>query len=200
MRLLIKLKAHDVTGKIHMWIEDWLSERKQSVVINGISSSWRGVKSGGTQGSVLGPVLLLINVKDLDGVLTCKASQFANDKKKIASKVISTLDKEFFQRYLDKLSNWARDWQVKFNVEKCKVMHIGINNDNMKYLKNRVELLVTNTETDLGVMISNDFKRSNQCSKVVKAANNVGKFGEVTNLNSGYLTLRHLLQTTHTGH
>ncbi len=46
MRLLIKLKAHGVTGSIHKWIEDWLSERKQRVVTNGISSGWRGVKSG----------------------------------------------------------------------------------------------------------------------------------------------------------
>ncbi len=37
-RLLTKIKAHGVTGNIHKWIEDWLSERKQRVVINGISS------------------------------------------------------------------------------------------------------------------------------------------------------------------
>ncbi len=34
MRLLRKIKAHGVTGNIHKWIEDWLSERKQRVVIN----------------------------------------------------------------------------------------------------------------------------------------------------------------------
>ncbi len=50
-------------------------------------------------------------------------------------------------------------------------MHIGINNDKVKYLMNGVKLSVTNTETDLGVMISDDRKPSNQCSKVVKTAN-----------------------------
>ncbi len=50
-------------------------------------------------------------------------------------------------------------------------MHIGINNDNVEYLMNGEELSVTNTEKDLGVMISDDFKSSNQCSKVVKTAN-----------------------------
>ncbi len=43
MRLLAKLKAHGVTGNIHKWIEDWLSNRKRRVAINGISSGCRGV-------------------------------------------------------------------------------------------------------------------------------------------------------------
>ncbi len=50
-------------------------------------------------------------------------------------------------------------------------MYIGINNDNAKYLMNGVELLVINLDTDLGVMINDDFKPSNQCSKVVKTVN-----------------------------
>ncbi len=108
MRLLIKLKAHGVTGNIHKWIEEWLSERKRRVVINGTSSGWRGIKSRVPQGSVLGPVLFLFYVNYLDDGLTCKVSKFADDTK-ITSKVIS-LDKELLQRDLDKLSNWARDW------------------------------------------------------------------------------------------
>ncbi len=55
-------------------------------------------------------------------------------------------------------------------------MLIGINNDNVKYLMNGVELSVTNNKTDLWVMISNDLKPSNQCSKVVKTANKLVGF------------------------
>ncbi len=54
-------------------------------------------------------------------------------------------------------------------------MHIGINNYNVEYLTNGVELSVTNTEKDLGVMISNNLKSSNQCSEV-KTANKFVEF------------------------
>ncbi len=55
-------------------------------------------------------------------------------------------------------------------------MHIGINNDNVKYLMDGVELSLTNTETDLGVMVSDGLKPSNECSKVVKTANKLVGF------------------------
>ncbi len=55
-------------------------------------------------------------------------------------------------------------------------MHVGIHNDNAKYLMNGVELSLTNTETDLGVMISDDLKSSSLCSKVVKNANKLVGF------------------------
>ncbi len=69
---------------------------------------------------------------------------------------------------------------MKFNVEKCKVMHIGINNDKVKYLMNGMEVSNTNSERDLGVMISDDLNPRNQCSKVVKTANKlVGFIGHI---------------------
>ncbi len=55
-------------------------------------------------------------------------------------------------------------------------MHTSISNGNVKYLMNEVELSVTNTETDLGVMISNNLKSSNQYSKAVKTANKLVGF------------------------
>ncbi len=69
-------------------------------------------------------------------------------------------------------------------------MHIGINNDKIKYLMNGVELSVTNTETDLGVMISDDLKPSDQFPKVVKADNKlVGFIGRTFEHKSEKVTL-----------
>ncbi len=91
-RLLTKTKAHGVTGNIHKWIEDWLSEQKQRVVINLMSSGLRDVRSGVPQTSVLGLVLFLVYVNTLDDGFTCKVSKLP-DNTKIASKAISTLGK-----------------------------------------------------------------------------------------------------------
>ena len=174
-RLLNKVHAHGIRGNIHRWLKDWLAERKQRVVLNGRSSNWRNVISGVPQGSVLGPVLFLIYVNDMDEGLSSKISKFADDTK-IASKIITTEDRRKFQNDLDRLANWAQSWQMKFNVEKCKVLHIGNSNDQVNYKMNGAELSKVTKEKDLGVVISSDLKPSLHCKEVMKTANKLVGF------------------------
>ena len=68
-RLLSKLKGYGIKDKIYDWIKDSLSNRKQRLAINGKFSHWIHVTSGILQGSVLGPILFLIIINDLQDVL-----------------------------------------------------------------------------------------------------------------------------------
>ena len=61
-RLILKLKSHGMGNTIINWIEQWLTNRRQRVVVDEEVSSWKTVLSGVPQGSVLGPILFLVYI------------------------------------------------------------------------------------------------------------------------------------------
>jgi hypothetical protein len=87
---------------------------------------------------------------------------FADDTKLIAA-IKNTTDCTKLQSDLDKATNWAITWKMKFNNDKCKVMHIGMKNPAFEYnmkinTSERTVLEATDNERDLGIIITNNLK------------------------------------------
>ncbi|CAM4644795.1 unnamed protein product [Lepidochelys kempii] len=166
-RFLCKLSCHGIRGKILSWIENWLKDSEQRVGINGKFSEWGGVTSGVPQGSVLGPILFNLFINDMEKGVNSEVAKFADDTKLL--KIVETkADCEELQKDLTKLSDSATKWQMKFNVDKGKVMHIGKNNPNYTYNVMGANLATTNQEKDLAVIVDSSLKTSTQCAAAVK--------------------------------
>ena len=75
-KLLPKVRACGVAGQVANWIGNWLSDRKQRVAVSGRMSCWEDVSHGVPQRSVLGPLLFIIYINDLNNGVKSKLSKF----------------------------------------------------------------------------------------------------------------------------
>ena len=80
-RLLKKISAYGIRGQILNWIRNFLTDRKQEVVVRGVRSSLETVTSGVPQGSVLGPTLFILYVNELPELVQGQIKLFADDAK-----------------------------------------------------------------------------------------------------------------------
>ncbi len=104
---MFKVKQLRIDGMVRNWIENWLSNRKPRVVINGTVSDWAPVTSEVPQGSALGPVLFIVYINDIDVGLDNFISKFADDTK-IDNSIITIHDIMSLQEDLRKISEWSQ--------------------------------------------------------------------------------------------
>ena len=104
-------------GRVFDWIKSFLTERTQQVSVNGILSDPAAVISGVPQGSVLGPLLFLILIADIDAeVIHAIIKSFADDTR--AMQGINTKeDVTTLQRELEKIYKWSDDNNMGLNDE-----------------------------------------------------------------------------------
>jgi hypothetical protein len=174
-RLLLKLKSLGIDGEVHGWIETWLKDRKQRVVLNGEKSKWVEVPCSVCQGSVLGPNLFVIYIDDIDlciQQIIALLLKFADDTK-VIKRIKSADDQEQLQQIINNVWEWANKWQMFFNIDKCKILHIGTKNPGYPYYMNGNQLATTDNEKDLGIYVSSTAKPSFQCAQAAKKANQI---------------------------
>ncbi len=129
--IIEKLKILGIGGKILKWIKSFLLNRNQRVIVNGFWSELSHVLSGVPQGSVIGPLLFLILIGDIDAdLLHSFLSSFADDTR--ASKGVSSLrDTSLLQSDLDAIYSWATNNNMTFNSKKLELLRYG-DNDALK--------------------------------------------------------------------
>ena len=171
-RLIKKLEAHGVVGNVARWIENWLTNRRQRVVINGEHSEFIDVTSGVPQGSVLGPLLFIIYVNDIDINIQSNIALFADDTK-ISGKSKSVEGRALIQSDLQKIYEWSITWGMKFNLDKCKTLHLGNGNEKHSYVMGNHIVSDVTTEKDLGIHVSCDLKNKMQCLEAANRANRI---------------------------
>ena len=98
--------------------------------------------------SVLGPLLFLIYMNDLDAYIVSKMSKFA-DNPKLCHRARNPDDIMELQEDIIKLAEWVNKWQMSFNVDRCSAMYIRHNNMKSNYNMSNQQLPTTDQQRDL---------------------------------------------------
>ena len=169
-RLLQKVEAYGIQGNLLRWIRDFLSSRKQRVVLGGKYSNWQDVTSGIPQGSVLGPILFTIFINDMPDTVKSCMKLFADDAK-IFKAIESVEDFDMIQNDLNTLFKWSQIWQLPLNLDKCKGIHYGKNNPGHNYTIGNKPLTIDTEEKDVGVLFDSTLEFRSHIKKMIAKAN-----------------------------
>lgn len=115
------------------------------------------------QGSVLGPLFFITFIKGVDERLVSLLAKFAIDMR-LGANIVTPENIEGLREDVWMVGKWSDMWQMPFNLDKCKVMHLGYANHWSDCELQGMLLESTVVEKDLAVLISSDFKISVQCS------------------------------------
>jgi hypothetical protein len=161
-KLFVKLSGYGIQYELLAWIKSFLLDRFQCVSIDGVQSDYCRVTSGVPQGSVLAPLFFILFINDLaslaENSAICKL--FADDVKLYSCFDCSTqagtsLTINPLETALLKLEIWTKTWQLKVNISKCYVIHLGLHNPNITYYFNNNPLPASFSVRDLGITYNN---------------------------------------------
>ena len=173
-KLLTKLDHYGVRGKTLNWLNGWISNQTQKVVIDGEFSPSIPVTSGVPQGTVLGPLMFLLYINDIGELIDNSTSikLFADDC--LLFRPIQTeQDQVQLQSDLDKLRSWAKSWQMNFNPTKCECLHITRSRTPKVFTYNLMgtDLKTVNQCRYLGIHITNTLTWNSHIDKITNDAN-----------------------------
>ena len=175
-------KAHNlgVSGPLLKWLSSFLVGRKQSVIIKNVSSEPAPVQSGVPQGTVLGPLLFLIYINDIQHNLSrgTHLRLFVDDSL-LYRQINSHLDTITLQTDLDTLQTCRYvNNKMEFHPQKCQVLHITNVTSPIRHMYNihSTPLQPTDSAKYLGIPIDNKLTFKNYITNTTKKAHNTLSF------------------------
>ena len=111
--LIFKLEQNGISGSLLKLFQNYLNNRKQRVVLNGSSSDLSSIESGVPQGSILGPLLFLIYINDLEKNIKSNIKFFADDTMLFSIVKDPYITANDLNHDLDIISKWAHQWKLE---------------------------------------------------------------------------------------
>ena len=166
-----------IDGKVFKWIQSFLTDRFQEVMVNGVKSEPMPVISGVPQGSVIGPLLFLILIGDIDAnILDAYIKSFADDTRAMKG-VCTSSDVDKLQQVLNKLYKWSSDNNMSLNDKKFEGLRYGL--DELLKLMTEYKnpsgkaIEIKKSLKDLGVIMSDDCRFADHINNVLEKARNM---------------------------
>ena len=123
LHLFHKLHHYGIRGDLLTWIKDFVVNRSQQVIVNGQQSDPTHVTSGVPQGTVLAPLLFLCFINDISNKINSRIRLYADDVL-LYNTIHSQTDCQRLQRDLHTLEEWAANWRMLFNSQKCEFLRV----------------------------------------------------------------------------
>ena len=166
--LLNKMRTLGFGGKLLAWVAKFLMRRKQCVVVEGVRSECSSVISGVPQGTVLGPLLFIIHIGDIDREIRSSVARSFADDTRITMSIKVPDDSLLLQEDLERVYDWAERNNMFFNGDKFKHMSYGCHpaGPSSYTTKNGSEIEKCSSLRDLGVIMESSAEFSDQIRQV----------------------------------
>ena len=170
--LLRKLHLYGIHPKIIKWIESFLSNRQQAVVVDGHLSFLALIISGVPQGTVLGPILFLVFINDIEHCIVHSIIRCFADDTRISIAIQIEQDKDYLQKDLENVIQWSERNNMALHRDKFEYMCHKFNSHHVltelpfvselfQYsVSPDISLQPVHQLRDLGVLVSSDLSWS----------------------------------------
>ena len=195
--LMFKLRQNGISGDLLKLFKSYLYNRQQRVVLNGSCSDYSTIESGVPQGSVLGPLLFLIYINDLERNIISNIKFFTDDTMLFSIVKDPVVSAASLNHDLDLTCQWAHQWKMEFNPDPSKqatevLFSCKRNRPNHPQLIfNGTVVAKVKDQKHLGIILDSRLSFEKHLNdKITKAKKNIGVIKHLSN----YLPLKTLDQ------